>query len=288
MRASPIRTLMVGSVLCFLFGVATAEDATRGPSLIGIDHMPIVVENLEEATAAYERLGFALKPGRFHPNGLRNSHVKFKDGSGLELISPPKQPTDALTRRYDEMLRDAEGPAYISFHARDTEALTAALKASSIPFEERGGLITPADVNLRFIFFVQDNRSPTDKPEHFAHPNTAIAMEEVWLALDAASREDLRALLLSLGAVASSESVLVPTEARAEVFTVRNGRVVVVSDRHQLHEGRSIFGATFRLLRSRASGSSSDGATEWVDPRAAHGLRLRFVSSQGDEADGRH
>ena len=51
---------------------------------------------------AYQRLGFSLKPGRFHAHGLRNNHIKFEDGSGLELISPPGHPTDDLTRRGSE------------------------------------------------------------------------------------------------------------------------------------------------------------------------------------------
>lgn len=269
---------MAVSLLLLAFGNVGAGEvsAPRGPSLIGIDHIPTVVEDLEEATASYGRLGFSLKPGRFHENGLRNSHVKFKDGSGIELISPPSQPTDDLTKTYSEFLRGGEGPAYISFHARDTEALTSALGRSSFLFENEGGLITLAEPNLDFIFFVKDNRSPTDKPEHFAHPNTGVAMTEVWLALDVPGRESLRKLLLALGAVESNEVMLVPTEVRAAVFTVQNGRVVVVPDMHQLQKGRRVIGVEFRVLNPQAARQFLGAGQESVLPSTAHGLWLRF------------
>lgn len=271
-------SLTVVSLLLLAFdNVRSGEvSASCGPSLIGIDHIPTLVENLEEATASYRRLGFSLKPGRFHENGLRNSHVKFKDGSGIELISPPSQATDELAKTYSELLPDGEGPVYISFHARDTEALTSALSKSSILFESEDGLTTLADPNLDFLFFVKDNRSPTDKPEHFAHPNTAVAIAEVWLSLDAPSRRSLRKLLLTLGAVESSEAVFVPTEVPAEVFTVQNGRVVVVPDKRQLHKGRRIIGAEIRVVNHQAARRFLGAADASVAPSTAHGLWLRF------------
>lgn len=205
-------------------GVATSRDS----NLIGIDHIPTVVQNLEEATASFQRLGFSVKPGRLHGNGLRNSLVKFQDGSGIELISSPDQSADEVTRTYSNFLRDGEGPAYLSFHARDMEGLTSALGKADILFENKGGLITLADPSLDFIFFVNDNRSPNDKPEHFAHPNTAVAMTEVQLALDARGRNSLRTLLLALGAVENNGTAGVPTDVDTAIFAVQNGQVMVV------------------------------------------------------------
>lgn len=272
------RKLISAFLFLFAFGYAKAGEAPvlLGPSLVGIDHMPVVVADLEEAITSYKRLGFSIKPGRFHENGLRNSHVKFKDGSGVELICPPSQPTDGLTRAYSELLQDGEGPAYISFHARDTEALAAAFGKANVQFKDDGGLLTLLEPGLDFIFFVKDNRSPTDKPEHFAHPNTAVAMTEVWLALDVPSRTSLRKLLLALGAVESNETVLVPAEARAEVFTIQNGRLVVVSDAYQLQNKRKIIGAKFHVQSLRTAKQFLGAANTPVPPSAAHGLSLRL------------
>ena len=63
------------------FGAELA-DASVPTAIIGIDHIPLVVGNLDWAAARYRQLGFALKPGRAHDNGLRNSHVKFSGWLG--------------------------------------------------------------------------------------------------------------------------------------------------------------------------------------------------------------
>jgi catechol 2,3-dioxygenase-like lactoylglutathione lyase family enzyme len=57
------------------------------PLLAGLDHIPIAVRDLEQASRRYQALGFSLKPGRVRANGIRNQHVKFPDGTELELIT---------------------------------------------------------------------------------------------------------------------------------------------------------------------------------------------------------
>ena len=96
------KPFMVG----ILWGLATvlgcrapslaAEVTSRVTATIGIDHIPLAVNDLASATETYRRLGFAIKPGRFHADGIRNNHVKFEDGAGIELITA-SAPTDALT-----------------------------------------------------------------------------------------------------------------------------------------------------------------------------------------------
>ncbi|HRQ63353.1 MAG TPA: VOC family protein [Xanthomonadaceae bacterium] len=281
---------LAGLVLVFVLASgrsaqAEAEAATPGPSLIGLDHIPTVVADLDQASNTYRRLGFSLKPGRSHENGLRNHHVKFRDGSGIELISPPTVATDPLTRQYLDHLHRGDGPVYLSFHARDTSALVAALESSAIGFEG-DRLITLTDPLLDYIFFVRDNRSPTDRPEHFAHPNSATAMTGVWLALNEASRASLGRLLVALGAVATEESVFAPDATRAEVYLVQNGRIVVLPKAYRTHEGRPIVGAEFRVEEPGwvdpsagspdASGTGASGPRHLLSPSEAHGIWLDF------------
>lgn len=271
-------------------GATEIQDASPGPSIVGIDHMPLAVKDLEQASDAYRRLGFSLKPGRFHEDGTRNNHVKFRDGSGIELLTPPSKSGDALTAHYLEHLKQGDGPAYISFHARDIDKLVAALETSGFRFKQ-GDLITLEDPLLNFIFFDQDNRSPTDKPEHFAHPNSAIAMSGVWLALDDESRKRLTQLLIALGAVESEKTVFVPDAVPASVFTVQNGQIVVLPKNHQLFDGRPVVGAAFHVRDIATAGRylKSSGASSLISmktsvgqhlllvpPLAAHGLWLEF------------
>ena len=55
--------------------------------LTGIDHIVIVVQNLDEAARNYEKLGFTVVPGGRHPVGSHNVLISFADGSYIEIIS---------------------------------------------------------------------------------------------------------------------------------------------------------------------------------------------------------
>src|ERR1700722_6636170 len=227
-------------------GGVSASDPSPGPSIVGIDHIPVAVTDLDAASERYQALGFTLKPGRLHADGIRNNHVKFHDGSGIELISPPPNPSDDLTADYIARIAEGDGPTYLSFHARDTEKLVAALQAASIDFK-RDDFITLADPRLKFLFFDQDNRSPTDRPEHFVHANSAMAMTSVWLALDEPTRQSLAKVLLALGAVVNPKTVYVPSPTKADVWSVQNGTIVVLPKSRELRAGRSIVGVAFEV-----------------------------------------
>ena len=65
--------------------------------LTRLDHLVILVRDLELASADYGRLGFAVTPGGEHADGLtRNALVPFEDGTYFELVSflDPEDPTD--------------------------------------------------------------------------------------------------------------------------------------------------------------------------------------------------
>ncbi len=53
----------------------------------GIDHVAIVVDELEAAIANYSRAGFTVLRGGRHPIGTHNALIAFADGSYFELIA---------------------------------------------------------------------------------------------------------------------------------------------------------------------------------------------------------
>src|SRR3970040_117235 len=55
--------------------------------LKGIDHLVIVVNDLDQAARDYEQLGFTVVPGGRHPGGSHNMLISFADGSYLEIIA---------------------------------------------------------------------------------------------------------------------------------------------------------------------------------------------------------
>ena len=239
--------------------VAITARAAAAP-IAGIDHMPFVVRDLDRAQASFRQSGFSIKPGRPHDNGLRTALVKFPDGSGIELVTS-KTPVDALTRTYLELLQQGEGPGFLSLHVRDPKRLVAALDAAGLPYDDRGDVPRVPLPGLEWLFFVGDNRSPSDRPEHFAHANGATAMSRVWVAPD--DPAPLRRVLIALGATIESRKVAAPDPVDAEVAQLDNGEILILPPEHQLIPGRPIVGATFTARESRP-------------PRRVHGLWIEF------------
>ena len=64
--------------------------------ILGIDHLVILVRNLDDAVRDYQQLGFTVARGGEHPGGTHNALVGFANGTYLELIAfqDPEQPSD--------------------------------------------------------------------------------------------------------------------------------------------------------------------------------------------------
>lgn len=271
------------SILCA--PLTRAQGDATGPSVIGIDHMPTPVKDLDEATVYFRGLGFAIKPGRLHSNGIRNNNIKFPDGSGIELISTGGASSDSLSAHYTNFLKTADGPAYIAFHVRDAKEMNRALKSIAVDIRDDGEFDDPL---LDFSFLVGDNRAPTDRPEHFAHANSAIAMTGVWLALDTKRRDRFRHLMVSMGALETTAIMPAPIGKRASIFTIQNGRVVVLPALDQLYTGRPIIGVEFQVRdlaktpchhqggMNKPSAGSSAAPRCALSPKDAHGMWVEF------------
>src|SRR5262245_44626014 len=176
------------ALLVLLLLAATAQPVPREPAVTGLDHIPIAVRDLARAADDYRALGFALKPGRPHDNGIQNQHVKFTDGTELELITAPDA-RDSLTTTYRRHLESGDGPAFLALFAPQRTVAEERLRAAALTLPP-------------YVFLAGRNKSPTDLPEHFAHANTARSFVRVWLADDDLSQERR---LLSVGGAAFVE-----------------------------------------------------------------------------------
>jgi hypothetical protein len=257
-------------------------------AVAGPDHIPLAVRDLDGALARYRALGFAIKPGRHHANGIRNAHVKFPDGSGLELITA-RAPVDPLTQRYVEFLAHGDGPAFLALRAPDHDRLAAALRRGGYAFSEGGEVTNILEPALDRLFFVRDNRSPTDRPRHFAHPNGASALRSVWIATEAGAT--LERFLVGLGGTSARRSVLAPDLAEARVVSFKAGDVVILPASHEQDASRPIIGASVRVASLDAAGRqiSRNGVVVRLDagpprrlvlpPRETCGIWLEFRES---------
>ena len=274
--------LLSAVLLCLLSAILLTGASRPAPSLVaGLDHIIILVNDLEAAASRYRAMGFALKPGRPHDNGIRNQHVKFEDGTELELLAAPEA-KDALTAQYRRYLAQGDGPAHLVLYAPDADALAARI-VGGVFGAQRDGLITfPIGHRLRPIFFGGRNKSPTDRPEHFAHRNSAYCLTRAWLAADDVAAE--LKLFQAVGGSVSEELVQVPESARVRTVTFGADRIVLLPGSRERLSGRPVVGASVVVKRLsdvrhalQASRGGAGGGHERYNPAAA-GADLRHLA----------
>jgi hypothetical protein len=204
--------------------------------LTQLDHLVILVSDLEFASADYECLGFAVTPGGEHADGLtRNALVPFQGGTYLELVSflDPEDPTDNVWgwRRFYPQ----EGLIDYCVASDDLDADVKRLASLGFGVEspEDGGRRLPDGTNIRwrsarirqegriFPFLIED-LTPRDLrvpggPET-RHPNGAVGVSH--LEISAPDRESAEKSLAVLAdttpPVRLGSCTLRPVEARDE------------------------------------------------------------------------
>ena len=228
-------------------------------------------------------MGFALKPGRPHDNGIRNQHVKFEDGTELELLTAPEA-KDPLTAQYRRYLAQGDGPAHVVLYAPDSDALAKRIVGGEFGAQRDGLIRFPIGHRLRPIFFGGRNKSPTDRPEHFAHGNSAYSLTRAWPATD-----DVAAalkLFQAVGGSVSEEQVQVPESTRVRTVTFGADRIMLLPASRQRLSGRPVVGASVVVRRLsavrdalQASGLkpvAGTSGTILLPPEQTYGIWLEF------------
>jgi hypothetical protein len=272
-------------LISFLAAFGTATSRASDAVVRGLDHVPIAVGNLEEARTDYAALGFVIKRGRPHTNGIENVHVKFPDGTEIELITATRG-TDALSSDCLNWLKDGDGPAFLGLFAPSLDSLAMSLWPHGLSLRHRDGVVflikeQPA---LR-VFFSRRQHSPTDRPEHFAHPNTAFSLSGVWLA----GGEAEGGIVRILGGVSVTAETCGHLGPAIEVQAVPEAKFYLLPANAQLVSGRTIVGLTISVRDLRAARRIldksqiqyflSENCREpglWIAPIAAHGVWLEL------------
>jgi hypothetical protein len=99
----------------------------------GIDHIVIVVDDLDTASRDYTTAGFTVIPGGEHTNGKsHNALIAFADGTYFELIAF-HDPNDAGGNPWASALQQSgEGLVDFALRTDDLDAEVASLRASGI------------------------------------------------------------------------------------------------------------------------------------------------------------
>lgn len=287
-RNSLLKLLLIPVIMLLVSGARPQKVPTENALITGIDHIPIVVRNLDSAAAIYKQLGFALKPGRLHANGIRNQHVKFKNGTELELITAP-QALDTLSTEYYNSLKEGEGPVYFGLYSTNIPGIAQQLDGYT-NYQNRGFITFPASNTFHNLFFGGRQIAATDKPEHFAHRNSATSLVAVWLATDHITQ--FLDLFKRLGIATSQQRIYSPLSTQyASIAKLKEGEVILLPASNQLTRNHPVIGATVKIENIEALKTTlkqagikilavikGAGNTQslFLPPEITHGIWLEF------------
>ena len=240
---------------------------------IRIDHVTVAVSNIDDASNSYKNMGFTIKPGRIHNNGLLNAHIKMLGNTAIELMSLVGIAKDEASRKYDEVLRAGEGGAYLALTGMSPEKFSALV--GEVPFRHeiiKGKLwdyvIFPEGSGLEHIYLYSPNREFRDQAWVYNHPNEAKKIDKVWLE----GGEKVEKLLEVLGAQYLGE-ITNHLGSTGKSYYTSTGNIVVV----QGDSGR----------RPRILGLSIEMTSEkdsiLIDSDRAHGIWIDSLDGESVE-----
>jgi len=114
-----------------------------------IDHVVVLVQNLDSAQADWQKLGFTITPGGVHAGGQsHNALVCFADGSYIELLAFLSPPEQHHWGRYNGFW----GPIDFALATPNIADAVSQLKAQGLDYSEiyDGGRQRPDGVQLRW------------------------------------------------------------------------------------------------------------------------------------------
>jgi catechol 2,3-dioxygenase-like lactoylglutathione lyase family enzyme len=250
----------------------------------GIDHLVVVVKDLAQATADYERLGFTVVPGGQHPVGSHNALVSFADGSYLEIIAFYR---DAVDHRWWEPLARGERLVDFCLQTDDLRGDTKKLKDAGVaindpvPWSRKRPdgyqlewLLSLATGSHRGVapFLIEDVTPRTERiPRMFEHGNGAAGIEKITVAVgELAEIESWYSALLG---AAGEHVVAAELGAEGLCFTAGPHALEFLAPRSAasaLNEWLRIYGPSpySAVLKGRAS------APRPVDSALTHGANL--------------
>lgn len=265
-----------------------------------IDHIVILVADLEQAIADYSALGFTTVRGGNHPDGVtHNALVAFADGAYLELIAF-KQP-DVQHSWWQRGQRGGEGLVDYALLPTDIaqDVANARTRGLAIEGPTAGGRLRPDGQRLEWqtaraatsdLPFLCGDITPRALrvPAGAAcqHPNGVISIAGITVAVAnlAASVARYQALLGQHGALIAPPTIIAGLGIRIAVVQLGAAQIVLATPagasatagialrEHLALRGEGPYALTFVV--------ASESRTGPLDLALAHGARLERMAPQ--------
>lgn len=230
---------------------------------LAIDHVVLAVNDLDQASSTFLNLGFTLKKGRPHANGIINQHAKFRDATEIELLSLEKEPSDEITKGYATFLQRGEGGAFLALVGSLESIGTKAEEVGAQPKiiqSQQSTYLTFQNPSWAHLFVIEKPSTVIDPDSLLNHTNGTNGINAVWL--DAS--KGFEDVVLGLGAKKCG-LFEVPGDRFGMAYGVSNG-VLILLNTNENHP--RVQGVSLKRVQK--------GASRIVFPDDAHGIWLNW------------
>ncbi|HEX6316733.1 MAG TPA: VOC family protein [Gemmatimonadaceae bacterium] len=258
-------------LLVTVIGAGSQPACVAAASAPALDHAILAVADLDEAARGFSSHGFRLKAGRLHANGLLNRHVKFRDGTSIELMTVRGAARDALAADYSWLVQHAEGGVFVGLAIDDLGVVERAATRSGLRAQQRAsgparflsfGSSSPAAA----VFFMMPGPPVRDADSLVTHTIKVDGLTEALVE----GGEALENLLAAMGATQCG-SATAPDGRTGRRWTLSRGALVVVRPEHPDARAR-VLGVVLR------SSMPSQRVDTTVFPHPAFWIRARSAA----------
>lgn len=246
--------------------------------VLGVDHVFLLVEDLDQSAAAYRKLGFTLSPRGLHSaeKGSANYTIIFEDDYvellGMVAATPGNQ------HLRDLLAEDGEGLRAVAFRITDAHAARAALDDLGIRTEPVGEFSRPLplpDGSEGIAAFAVSHFSKGEAPAGFAFMCQHKTRDMVW-------RPELKSHPNGALEMAAIVAVATDSEATAKGFArlLAHGEIRAIAGGHEVRTGVPAGPHSATIIVLTPEGAAARYSTDAVAATPAKGfaaLRIRVA-----------
>jgi len=266
--------------------------------LTGIDHLVILVPQLDVAMRHYTDLGFTVQAGGVHPGGTHNALIAFADGAYIELIAF-QEPDAPSNHRWHAYLASGGGLVDFALGTTDLAADIARVGGVGVRYTPQdGGRARPDGVTIQWRngtpeptgslpFMIEDVtprnlRVATGAATH--HANGVTGVLSVTFATN-----DLQTAARRFGILLDTDGI---TETQNDALRAYSVTFLVGQYAIELVQPMDDVGPLAAQLAARGDGPYSacltvnapDAPILHLDPALTGGARLDFAPVKGGDA----
>lgn len=220
-----LRTLLV--LLWLIANINSYGQAVR------VDHLITLTPHgkYDAVVDEYRNVGFNIKPGRTHENGLLNNHIKFSNGSSIELMTLTTKPGDNISQNYARLMAKEEKAVFVALQiesAKNTsEMLTGQGIKNDLMINKLWNYVTfPDGSDLEMLFLIEVKTNILDEPAMFIHENGITEINNVFIKGGAA----IITLLDKLGL--NKEESNYPDYGFGTKYHTETGKLIIINSRN--------------------------------------------------------